>query len=107
MHNYHYIINTLLACMRASEHCCACCLEHKDTFLLRNCIKLNRECAEVCLLTSRLLERDSQFTDDMIELCIKVCRMCAEECEKFTQFDFCKEAGDACRNAEKIFLQHA
>jgi hypothetical protein len=104
MHTYHSLINILLECARACEHCSSKCLEEKEIIHLIHCIKLNRECADICLLTSRLLERDSQFTNDIVDVCIKVATICAEECEKFVQYEQCKTCSEACRRVEKACM---
>jgi hypothetical protein len=101
MHSYHSVINILLECARACEHCSSKCLEEKNIIDLVHCIKLNRECADICLLSSRFLERDSQFTNDILDVCSKVISRCAEECEKFIEYEHCKECFEACRKAEK------
>lgn len=101
MHNYRYLINVLLECLRACEHASAMVMEEENVYPYRQSMKVTRECADICTLTIRLLERDSMFTSDVLDICIKASRLCAEECGKFSEINYLRECADACHKAEK------
>ena len=60
-HPHSELINTLLECALACEHCMAACLEEKDVAAMAHCIELVRDCADICFLGAKLLLRDSEI----------------------------------------------
>jgi hypothetical protein len=70
------------ACAAEAERCAAICLQAEKTRDLARVISLARTCADVCLLTSRLLAQQSEFLQEYCALCAEVCHTLREECLK-------------------------
>jgi hypothetical protein len=79
---------TILNCAMACEHCATACLHEDDVKNMTGCIALDRDCADICLLAARLLQRDSTIARQYLLLCEEICRMCADECSKH-EHDHC------------------
>jgi len=89
------LLQKLIECALTCEECEAACLNEENITLLARCIELDRDCADICLLASRLVHRDSEISDDYLAMCEKMCRMCAEECNKHNH-EHCKACAEAC-----------
>ncbi len=94
-------IDACTACALACEHCASACLDEKGVSELVECIRLNRDCAELCLLASAWMARGSRFASLMGETCAIVCNACAEECAKFPT-SHCQVCASACRQCAEI-----
>lgn len=100
MNNFEEIIHTLNECVIACETCAAACLEEENVKKMSNCIKLDRDCADICSLGVQLLARNSGLSESYIGLCADICSKCAEECEKH-EHDHCRICAEACRKCEE------
>ncbi|AWH85747.1 four-helix bundle copper-binding protein [Flavobacterium album] len=91
------MIEACLACFAACEMCATECIKMISADHLR-CIALCRDCAEICALCIKLEQRDSEFSHDVMQLCVESCTACAAECEKFAaHHDHCRECAEVCR----------
>ncbi|WMJ75016.1 four-helix bundle copper-binding protein [Cytophagaceae bacterium ABcell3] len=105
------LINTILECAQACEHCATSCLKAEDVAEMSRCIQLDRDCADICFQAARLLKRKSEIALPYLLLCEKICRMCAEECKKHendhcqTCAKKCLECADACHQHHKPIEQ--
>lgn len=94
------LLRILGECVNVCNHCFSACLREDDVKMMTDCIRLDRECAEVCSFTI-LMFHNNKFVDKYLELCETVCKACAEECGKFSE-DHCKQCAEKCREcAEK------
>lgn len=63
--------------------CADSCLSEQDIAALAKCIRLNLDCADVCVATGRVLSRQTEYdanvTWSLVEACIAACRSCGEE----------------------------
>ena len=89
------LVRKLIECALTCEECEAACLNEENITLLARCIELDRDCADICLQASRLLQRDSEVSEEYLMVCEKACRMCAEECYKHN-YDHCRMCAEAC-----------
>jgi len=89
------VVHLLGECVMACNHCFSSCLDEDDVKMMADCIRLDKECAEVCQFTIGMLHK-SRFVDQYLESCINVCDACAEECSKFPH-DHCKMCAEKCR----------
>lgn len=128
MHNYESILSTtpnpsqldtkvLAACLDACAGCelscvsCAdACLNEKNVDMLRRCIRLDLDCADVCGTTARLLARltsaDATLLRGQLEICAQACAACAVECERHAQHhEHCRICAEACRACEEACEQ--
>lgn len=97
------------ACFECAQSCTACadaCLAEDMVAELRQCIRLNQDCADVCETTGRVLSRQTgknvALNRALLEACQAACRSCAEECEKHAgMHEHCQVCADACRRCEQ------
>jgi hypothetical protein len=54
------------------------------------------DCAELCQLAVRYMERNSRAAATVCAACAEVCELCQEECNKY-QMDYCLACAAACR----------
>lgn len=102
------VVHILGECVIACNHCFSSCLEEEDVKMMKDCIKLDKECAEVCQFTIIMLH-NSRFVGQYLDLCIQVCEACAEECGKHDNdhckhcAEVCKKCADTCRSFSQMF----
>lgn len=84
------------ACVVACETCAAACMNAVDNQPLDICITLNRDCADMCRLAARLMERESALVDEICRLCAITCQACAQECGKYN-IPHCQECAQVCQ----------
>jgi hypothetical protein len=104
-HNHQDLIQTLLDCALACEHCATACLSEEDVKMMARCIWLDRDCADLCTQAARLLQRDSEIGHQYLLLCEEICRMCGEECAKHNM-DHCQECARHCQACADACHQH-
>lgn len=102
--SYQECINECLKCMEACNHCYVSSLKEYELAMLRDCIRLDRECADICMFTAESLTRNTMFTKEVLELCAKACEACAAECEHH-EHDHCIRCAEACRRCANICRQ--
>src|SRR5476651_453287 len=104
-HNHQQLIQRLLDCVLACEHCATACLGEDDVKMMAGCIRLDRDCADICSQAARLLQRDSVIAHQYLVLCEEICRLCAEECGKHNM-DHCRQCAEACRQCAEACHAH-
>ncbi|MFG1731490.1 four-helix bundle copper-binding protein [Paenibacillus sp. 843] len=93
---YNECIEACLQCMNACNVCYVSCLKEYELAKLRDCISLDRECADICAFAAQAMSRKSPYVKEICELCMKACLACAEECGKHDH-EHCKQCAEACR----------
>ncbi len=98
MAHEHYAdcIEACHACADECEHCADACLGEQDVKKMAECIRLDRDCADMCRLAAALMSRDSAFAVPFCQLCATIFDACAAECEKH-DMDHCRACAEACR----------
>jgi Domain of Unknown Function (DUF326) len=86
----------LYACADACGSCFDACLKESDVQMMVGCIRLDRDCADICLITASYLSRGSEFAHDILKKCADICDKCAAECAKHDR-DHCKKCAEACK----------
>ena len=95
------LIQALQECEAACNYCADACLGEENVKMMVDCIRLDRECAEICGTTVNLAAiESSRFFNKMVDICREICEACAEECEKHDH-DHCKKCAQACRECVK------
>jgi hypothetical protein len=94
---YDDCIEACDACAVECEHCLTACLDEKPVEPLVRCIRLDRDCADLCRLAAALMSRDSSFAREVCLLCATTCDACAAECERH-DMDHCRRCASACRS---------
>ena len=97
------LINKLSNCVSACEHCADACLTEGGD--MTDCIRIDRDCADVCALALKAVARDSKHASKIVELCADLCEQCAEECAKHDH-DYCQECAKACRECAEACRQY-
>jgi hypothetical protein len=92
-------IDACLACARECDNCATECLNEKDVTMLTLCIELDRECAEACYASARLMSINGEHAASFCQACAEICDACAHECEKHAKLgmDHCRKCAEECR----------
>ena len=90
-------IEALNDCVQACNACMTDCLREDDVQMLAKCIQLDRDCADICALTSEYVSRESEFAPALAKQCAVVCDACAGECEKHSHMVHCRLCAEVCR----------
>ncbi len=103
MHHSQYqsVIEALNACAAACDHCFDACLEEQDVKMMAGCLRLDRDCADICKLTASALTRNSPVAKIFLQACADICQACGNECAKHTHMPHCQECAEACRRCEE------
>jgi hypothetical protein len=108
-------IDILVRCIEACRECGQTCTQCADACLgepdrpqdLARCIRLNLDCADVCMVTARMLSRRTGYDADlgraMLEACAVACRVCGDECEHHAEHGMahCRICAESCRACEE------
>ena len=98
------------ACFGCAQVCSACadaCLGEKAVADLVQCIRLNLDCADICVATGRILSRQTAFPAEMVraalQACAEACRLCGDECEQHAAhgMEHCRVCAESCRRCER------
>ena len=96
------LLAALNACIASCEHCATACLGEQSVQMMVRCISLDRDCADICALTARLVARGSEHAQHLLKECAEICKACGDECEKHaSHMQHCKECAEACRRCEE------
>jgi hypothetical protein len=93
--DYQSCISACIQCAQACEHCATSCLLEDDVKMMAECIRLDRDCANVCWTAAAFMSRDSQFTHEICRICTDVCDVCGAECRKH-DMEHCQACADSC-----------
>ena len=96
----------LALCGQVCLICADACLAEKSPEMLRDCIRLNLDCAAICGTTAELLLRraDAAATGLHAQLhaCIAACQACADMCESHAaRHQHCAICAEACRDCQE------
>jgi len=98
-------IDAAYACAQTCTSCADACLAEEMVAELRQCIRLNLDCADVCdavaTLGSRRTGSNEQVIRKMLDACIAACRACGEECQRHAgMHEHCRVCAESCRHCE-------
>ena len=101
-----HCIDESFACAQTCISCADACVAEPRVEMLRQCIRLNLDCADIChavgALASRRTGSNEEILRQAILLCEAACAACAEECEKHaSQHEHCKICAQHCRACEE------
>ena len=99
------LIRCIEACYSCAQTCTSCadaCLAEEMVADLRQCIRLNLDCADVCEATGRLISRQTEpdwsLLRAQLEACVAACQVCGAECERHAgHHEHCRVCAEACR----------
>ncbi|MEG9296885.1 four-helix bundle copper-binding protein [Mangrovibacillus sp. Mu-81] len=92
---YQSLVKTLHDCMEACNHCYDSCLGEEDIKMMAECIRLDRECSDMCGFLEQALLRGTPFASELASVCAAICESCGNECKKHDH-DHCQKCADAC-----------
>ncbi|MGH8179036.1 MAG: four-helix bundle copper-binding protein [Steroidobacter sp.] len=98
-------IDECFACAQSCTSCADACLAEPQVDQLRQCIRLNLDCADLCSAAGALASRRTGSNEEVLlrtlEVCQLACSKCAEECELHAkQHEHCRICAEACRRCE-------
>lgn len=95
------LVSELAACIAKCNHCFKSCLEESEVQMMAKCIKLDKECAEICSLALSLVSSDSEFVKAILKVCAEACEKCGQECKKHA-YPHCQECAKACESCAAV-----
>lgn len=109
------MVRCIEECYGCAQSCIACadaCLAEKMVETLRQCIRLDLDCADICATTGAMASRrtgsNQALLKRMIETCAEACRLCAEECARHAgEHEHCRICAEACRSCEQVCREAA
>lgn len=111
--NLDALVTCINACFECEQCCVSCadaCLAEEQVGMLRRCIRLNLDCADVCGATGRILSRQTEpdlgLVRSQLEACRTACQVCAEECDRHAEkHEHCRTCADCCRRCAEACEQ--
>lgn len=94
--DHQNILEALARCVAACEHCSTACLGEDDVKMMVPCIRLDRDCADICRLTAAFIARGSDHATHVLRECIEICQKCHDECARHPA-PHCQECAAACQ----------
>ena len=92
---HQQLLQTLHECMAACNHCFDACLKEDHVQMMTECIRLDRECADICNYLEQAITRGTPFLSELAAVCAKICEACGNECKKHDH-DHCQKCAEAC-----------
>ena len=98
-------IRCIEACYSCAQSCIACadaCLAEEMVADLRQCVRLNLDCADICAVTGVIASRQTgsnrRTFRAVLEACATSCHGCGEECARHAdQHEHCRICAEECR----------
>ena len=97
------------ACLACARICNTCGddmigMSHQSSQdLMARCIRLCRDCADICLLAAQWMGRTSAFAIRMCALCAELCEVCAGVCEEHApHHPLCGDCARDCRRCAEM-----
>jgi hypothetical protein len=99
-------IDAAYECAQSCTSCADACLAEEMVAQLRQCIRLNLDCADVCDVMARVGSRRTGSNEEvilkMLDACISACRLCGEECARHaSHHEHCRVCAEVCRRCER------
>lgn len=93
-------------CAQACTSCADACLGEDMVKELRQCIRLNLDCADLCAVTGAVATRRTGSNEEVIrrllQACETACRLCGAECARHaSQHEHCRVCAESCRRCEQ------
>ena len=81
---------------------------HDNRELMARCVRLCRDCADVCSLSANWMSRSSILSNKICRVCAEVCTVCAEACEEHAPHHaLCGPCAAECRKCVAVCLEMA
>lgn len=107
--HFDEVLAAIAACFDCAQACTMCadaCIAEEEVADLRECIRLNLDCGDLCNATGRLIARQARPEPALwratLEVCIEACRSCAAECARHeARHEHCRICKEACERCER------
>jgi hypothetical protein len=101
-----HCIEECYGCAQACTACADACLAEDMVSELRQCIRLNLDCADICVATGAMASRRTGSNVEIlraaIQACAEACRACGAECRAHAdRHEHCRICADACESCEQ------
>jgi hypothetical protein len=94
------------SCAQTCTTCADACLSEENVKMLAKCIRLNLDCADVCLATGAILSRLGSVSEELVReqlrACRTACELCGQECDQHKQHEHCVICSDSCRKCGDV-----
>ncbi|MFP5580055.1 MAG: four-helix bundle copper-binding protein [Acidimicrobiia bacterium] len=108
------VLHHLEECAQSCTMCADACLAEDMVAELRRCIRLNRDCADLCKTTAAVLGRqvepDAATVRGLVEACRAAGAACGSECSNHADMhEHCRVCAEACQRCDQACnqaLQH-
>lgn len=105
------VLDALGECVQDCAVCADACLAEDMVSDLRTCIRLNLDCADICAVTARVVERqvggNAEAVKAQLEACVLACAACGTECERHAgMHEHCRICGETCRRCEQACREY-
>jgi hypothetical protein len=96
------VIEQCFDCAQTCIGCADACLAERDVEDLRQCIRLNLDCADICEAVGAVAARHADTTGILLrqalQTCLMACELCELECDSHAaHHDHCGICAEACR----------
>lgn len=89
------LMQKLTECIAACNYCFDQCLHEENVKHMADCIRSDRECADMCTFVLGVLSREGSLKSDLLQLCAITCDACGAECKKH-DMEHCQACAKAC-----------
>src|ERR1700690_2093108 len=105
-HAPFHCIELCFDCSKASAACADACVGEDSVVELRQCIRLNLDCSDICSamgsVASRRTGSNAVFIRSMLETCAEGGRLCGDECDRHgDHHEHCRVCAEVCRDCER------
>ena len=97
INQYRTGIEACYLCAAACDNCAASCLKEEKLDMMRDCIRLDMQCANICRLAAQFMALNSDSANKLCAICAEICQQCGDECSKH-QHDHCQDCARACHH---------
>lgn len=99
-------IEECYSCAQTCTSCADACLAEEKVADLRQCIRLNLDCADICVATGAMGSRRTGTNEPALlaalQACQTACGICAAECEEHAgMHEHCRICAESCRRCEQ------
>jgi hypothetical protein len=98
---YQSVIESLHECMVACNHCYDAYLKEENVGMMAECIRLDRECADICAYLEQAIGRGTPFISELAQVCATICKACGNECQKHDH-EHCQIYADTFLKCEEV-----
>jgi hypothetical protein len=93
-------IEECLSCGQACTSCADACVGEQEVVHLRQCIRLNLDCADLCFATASIASRRAGGNVgtlvSVLTACSTACQLCAAECRRHAHMEHCRICAECC-----------